>query len=156
MKPLDRDRETQRLLDLLGQEGFGRIHDLINGQFALLHNRAQVLLGLCGAVITVTGFSGRVIAGTNRPAQALIVTGLGLVLLAALVVVQGVLHLRWLTQQPGDDLHTWLQTSLRYRDRKTTCYRRSIYLLLVGLALYVTALALMLLYPHVGAGLPAR
>ncbi|MGB7156722.1 MAG: hypothetical protein WBD40_01570 [Tepidisphaeraceae bacterium] len=39
----------------------------------VLHNRAQVLLALCGIVVTTTGFSGRLVAGTNAAAQWLII-----------------------------------------------------------------------------------
>ncbi len=73
-----------------------------------------MLLTLCGIVISTTGFSGRVIAGTNPMAQFLIIAGVGLVLLSAAIVVWGVLHLYWLTMQTGDDTRGWLISSLRY------------------------------------------
>ncbi|HOT11915.1 MAG TPA: hypothetical protein PLJ27_18205 [Polyangiaceae bacterium] len=123
------------------------IMEMLDRHFNVLHNRAQVMLGLCGVVITTTGFSGRIIAGTNTLAQWLIVSSVALVLLAAAVVVWGVLHLRWLTQQPGDSVQVWLMEALTYRDHKTQAYRIGISLLLVGLALYVAAIAIMLLHP---------
>ncbi|MBI1336194.1 MAG: hypothetical protein GC164_04440 [Phycisphaera sp.] len=128
---------------------------MLERQFAVLHNRAQVLLGLCGIVISTTGFSGRIIAGTNRLAQALIILGVTGVLAAAGIVSWGVLHLRWLSQQPGELPDGWLATSLAYRDRKTRYYRYAIVIMLVGLTLYVGAICVMLANPHVD-GLPAR
>lgn len=121
---------------------------MLERQFSVLHNRTQVMIGLCGVVITTTGFSGRIIAGTNFVAQLLIVNGISLVLLAAAVVVWSVLHLRWLTQQPGEDIRAWLMTVLSYRDRKTDAYRVGMALLLVGLTLYVAAIGVMLLNPE--------
>ena len=93
--------------------------------------------------------------GDQRLAQALIITGVAFVLLAAAVVCWGVLHLRWLTMQAGKTVPEWLATSLTYRDTKTRAYRVALMFLLVGLVLYSGAVAIMLLYPHDGV-LPAR
>lgn len=140
-------QEAERILAIYGQDQQSRIMELLERQFAILHNRSQVLLGLCGVVITTTGFSGRLIAGTSATAQAMIIIGVTLTLVAAVMVVCGVLHLRWLTQQPGEAIRPWLMTCLAYRDRKTRFYRVGIYLMLIGLAFYVVAIALMLSYP---------
>jgi hypothetical protein len=154
MSCLTRTEEADRILTLYGND-LPAIMTMLERQFVVLHNRAQVLLTLCGIVISTTGFSGRVIAGTNALAQALIVGGVALVLLSAAIVVWGVLHLRWLTMQSGEDTRAWLLTSLDYRDRKTNAYRVGIVVMLIGLTLYVGAIAVMLIYPHVN-GLPAR
>ncbi len=145
---LSRSEECDRILKEVGGGKLDPIMAMLERQFNVLHNRTQVMLGLCGVVITTTGFSGRIIAGTNFLAQVLIINSVALVLLAAGVVVWSVLHLRWLTQQTGDDVRSWLMTALAYRDRKTDAYRVGIALLLVGLALYVGAIAIMLLYPE--------
>lgn len=151
---LNRSAECERII----REYNGRFEPImvmLERQFAVLHNRAQVLLTLCGIVISTTGFSGRIIAGTNSLAQVLIIGGVGLVLIAAVVVSWGVLHLRWLTLQPGDTVDQWLAVSLSYRDFKTTAYRVSLVVLLIGLTLYCGAIAVMLANPHYD-GLPAR
>ncbi|HLL90696.1 MAG TPA: hypothetical protein VK324_15450 [Tepidisphaeraceae bacterium] len=152
--PLPPAEELRRILDAYGPN-LPDIMGMLERQFAVLHNRAQVLLALCGIVISTTGFSGRIIAGTNALAQWLIVAGVAFVLLSAAVVVWGVLHLRWLTMKGGGDVHQWLATSLAYRDRKTNAYRVGIGLMLLGLTLYVAAIAVMLTNPHVD-GLPPR
>lgn len=146
MRTVPRHVEAERLLAIY-RDAPDRIMEALERQFTILHNRAQVLLTLCGVVVTITGFSGRLIAGTNRTAQVLVVAGLSLTLLSAVVVVWGVLHLRWLTQQQGELVKPWLMTCLAYRDRKTRAYRWGIALLLLGLALYVAAVAIMLLNP---------
>lgn len=128
---------------------------LLERQFTVLHNRAQVLLTLCGIVISTTGFSGRLVAGTNQMAQALIIVGVGMILLAAVVCSWGVLHLRWLTMQTGQDVREWLESSLRYRNVKTTSYRVAVIIMLVGLTSYCAAMAIMLAFPHDNV-LPAR
>ena len=154
MSSLTRDEEATRIMSVYGDD-LPAIMSMLERQFVVLHNRAQVLLTLCGIVISTTGFSGRIIAGTNALAQWLIVSGVGLVLLSAAIVVWGVLHLHWLTMQPGDDTRTWVLTSLEYRDKKTSSYRVGIVVMLVGLTLYVGAISVMLLHPN-AEGLPAR
>src|SRR5690242_6172743 len=137
---LNRTEEADRIFAVYGDD-LPTIMTMLERQFVVLHNRAQVLLTLCGIVISTTGFSGRIIAGTNRTAQFLIIAGVGLVLLSAAVVVWGVLHLSWLTMQKGADTRSWLLTTLAYRDQKTSSYRVGIVMMLFGLALYVGAIA---------------
>jgi hypothetical protein len=154
MNCLDRNEETQRILaEYDGQ--FPEIMAMLERQFIVLHNRAQVLMALCGIVISTTGFSGRLVAGTNAAAQGCIVVGLAMILLAAIVVAWGVLHLRWLTMQPGKDIAVWVTTCLAYRDTKTHFYRVGVIFMLIGLAFYCVAMSIMLLNPHADA-LPAR
>lgn len=154
MGPLTREQEADRILEMTRGDAEKAMQTL-ERQFAVLHNRSAVVLTLCGIVISTTGFSGRIIAGTNALAQRLIVAGVGLVLLSAVVVVSGVLHLYWLTQQPGTDSRAWVLHCLTYRDVKTNRFRIGIILLLIGLAAYVGSIAVMLLNPHTD-GLPAR
>lgn len=149
-RQLDRHREMERIEAMFGRDQ-ASIMAMLERQFGVLHNRTQVLLGLCGIVITTTGFSGRIIAGTNSAAQISIIAGVGLVLLAAVWVSWGVLHLRWLTQQPGAVLEQWLATTLAYRDRKTRIYRQGVILMLSGLTCYVVAIAIMLRFPEMDA-----
>jgi hypothetical protein len=155
MDHLSRDEEARRILREYGHDAFADIMEVLERQFAVLHNRAQVLLGLCGIIVSTTGFSGRLVAGTNVFAQALIIAGVALVLAAAAIVCWGVLHLRWLTMQAGKSIPDWLATSLKYRDTKTKAYRVGLMFLLAGLVLYSAAVAIMLLYPKDGV-LPAR
>ena len=154
MRSLTRPEEIDRIVAFYGDD-LPAIMVLLERQFTVLHNRAQVLLTLCGIVISTTGFSGRTIAGTNELAQWLIISGIALVLLSTAIVAYSVLHLRWLTMQYGRQPRDWIDTSLAYRDYKTRCYRVSLLVMILGLALYVAAIAVMLRNPHSGS-LPAR
>jgi hypothetical protein len=145
---LSREAEKESILSRYGHERFEAIQQLIERQLDVLTSRAQLLLGLCGIAITTTGFSGRAIAGTSRVGQVLIVGGLGLVLLAAAILVCGVLHLTFVTQHNSQFIDNWLMSSLEYRDRKMRRFRLAIVLLLIGLSLYVCAIAVMLLNPR--------
>ena len=150
MNRLSFSQEADRIL----HEYDGKLADImamLERQFAVLHNRAQVLLTLCGIVISTTGFSGRLVAGTNQTAQACIIAGVGLILLSAIVCSWGVLHLRWLSMQKGTDTRAWLESSLRYRNVKTTSYRVAVVIMLFGLTTYCIALGIMLANPHENA-----
>jgi len=150
MTQLSRSDEADRMIELFGDD-FASLHSIVERQFGVLMARAQVLLGLCGVVVTTTGFSGRIIAGTNTLAQWLIIGGITLTLASAVVVVFGVLPLRWLTQQPGETTKLWLTNSMLYRDMKLTHYRLAVVCLLIGLTLYVAAIGIMLVYPEANA-----
>ncbi len=141
------EQEAQRILDLYGDGNHADVAALLERQFGVLASRAQVLLGLTGVVVTTTGFSGRLIAGTNAAAQWLIILGMGLVLAACAVTVFGVLHLKWITQHPAPLGREWLITCIRYRNLKQRFYGLAIVLLIIGLTFYVAAMAIMLLYP---------
>lgn len=148
MSKLARQDEVRWILQTYGRDDLRPIMELIERQFMVLHYRSQVLLGLSGIVITTTGFSGRLIAGTNELAKGLIISGVALVMAAAATVCLGVMHLRWITQHPGDQVEVWLGESLAYRDRKTHYYRVGIFLTMIGLALYVGSIFVMLWRPN--------
>ncbi len=148
MSCLSQNQEADRIIAHYGENALPEIMLMLERQFAVLHNRAQVLLALCGIIISTTGFSGRNIAGTGPWAQALVLCGVGLILLSAAVVCWGVLHLRWLTMQQGQSVHDWLITSIKYRDTKTLSYRIGLLIMLLGLATYVSAIVIMLSHPN--------
>ena len=62
-----------------------------------IYTRAQVLLSLAGMVVTVTGFSGRLIAGSSTLAQCFLVAGLFVSLSSAIWVFLRVMRVRWVT-----------------------------------------------------------
>jgi hypothetical protein len=128
---------------------------VLERQFNTLHNRAQVLFSFCGIVITVTGFSGRLIAGTSSLAQAFIVAGLAVVVACAFYMFHSVMTLRWATQRLAHNNEETMLRVIRRRNMKTTAYRRGGYILFVGIILYGLAIAMMLLNP-VPLDLPAR
>jgi hypothetical protein len=144
--PMDSETEAARILAMCE----GRLLDamgVLERQFSTLHNRAQVLFSFCGIVITVTGFSGRLIAGTNSAAQAFIVAGLGVVILCALYIYHAVMTLRWVTQRLDTSDQRTLVRVIERRNIKTAAYRRGGYALFIGIILYGIAIAIMLMNP---------
>src|SRR5215510_2887110 len=79
-------------------------------QFATLHGRAQVLLGICGVLLTASVLitTGRIIGRGSYTLERVAGWLLALAgmcdIASTAIIVGGVLHIRWLTQEPGEDL----------------------------------------------------
>ena len=143
---LDSTEEAARILSMCDQN-LQAAMAVVERQFNTLHNRAQVLFRFCGIVMTVTGFSGRLIAGTNDLAQVFIVAGLAVVVGCAFYIFHSVMTLRWATQRLACSAEETMLLVIRRRNLKTSAYRRGGYILFVGIILYGAAIAIMLLNP---------
>lgn len=139
--------EAKTILRLAKGE-YARAVELVVRQFEVLYARAQSLVGLSGIVVTVTGFSGRIIAATNPIAQILIVSGLAVVLFSAGWVFTRVMRIQWVTQDVSDDQEGSLVVMLKRRDAKTKAMNQGGILLFAGLLLYFLAISLMLFNPE--------
>jgi hypothetical protein len=137
--------EMQHLLDLYGGSG-PQIMARLDGQLALLAGRAQTLLSLAGLTITVTGFSGTSIAKTSALAGGLCVGGLVTVLVAAALVIVGILRVRWTTTMKPCALEAAILHTLGVRNRRTRVYSAALVILVLGLSMYVASVALLVLH----------
>jgi hypothetical protein len=151
-KTLTLHQECERIVESHGPGDFERISAALDRQFRTIHNRAQLLLGICGVLISasVVVTTGRLIG--RRPdfehqhaAGILLVAAGVLEIAAAGMVVGGVLNIRWSTRQPGEDVHAWVFTNLAYRNRKTRAYQVATVLLLLSMVSYQIAIAIVML-----------
>lgn len=124
-----------------------RALELVERQLNILHGRAQVLLSLAGVVVTVTGFSGRTIAGTSSLSRILVITGLGVVLLSAIWLYSKVMKIKWVTGEVGEEITASIAAILLRRNAKTRAYTVGGIILCIGITIYCAAVALMLLAP---------
>jgi Trk-type K+ transport system membrane component len=147
--PDARQDEVTRILAFT-REDPERAYGVVERQLSVLVLRTQVMLSLSGIVITVTGFSGRAIAQTNDLARVLVAVGILVVLAAAATAIGGVLRLRWLTQELGDDLRATLTRMLEIRDTKSRYLSAALLLFIVGFSCYCVAIAQMLLHVEPG------
>jgi hypothetical protein len=120
---------------------------VLERQLNVLHTRAQVLLSLAGVVITVTGFSGRTIAGTGAAGQFLVVAGLATVLSSAIWMFARVMGIRWVTSELSAEASEALRLIVERRNRKARAYAIGGRILCAGFLLYCAAVAIMLLNP---------
>jgi hypothetical protein len=143
---LTREEECDRILMVCGADHPERVAKALDMQFRILHNRAQVLLAICGvllstSVVLVTAkFFARPDSRDYVVARLLLTASVAEVAAAAFVV-GGVLNVRWMTELPGANIREWILSSLRYRDGKTRAYRTSCALMLVAMLLFQIAAA---------------
>ncbi len=147
-------QEAVEILKVTGNDA-ARALQILEGQLNVLYARSQVIMGLAGAIITVTGFSGRLIAGTNTAAQALLISGLGLVVLSAVWMLTRVMGIRWVTSELGAGVQQALETVILRRNRRTQAYQIGGVVLCLGMALYAVSISIMLWNP-VPMDLPVR
>ena len=121
--------------------------ELLEKQLNTLHLRAQVLMSLAGIVLTVTGFSGRLIAATSLISQILVIFGLATVLTSAVWVFSQVMGIKWVTTGFSGNATESLEKIIERRNRKTRAYTLGGIILCVGLLFYAIAFAMMLLNP---------
>lgn len=138
------ETEVKQLLHLTHNDVL-RAVEVLEKQLNILYQRAQVLISLAGVTLTITGFSGRLIAATNRPAQVLIIAGLGLVLASAVWIYSRVMAIKWITSEVQPDSERFLAAVIRRRNQKTFAYSLGGKILLAGLFLYCLAFVIMLL-----------
>jgi hypothetical protein len=140
---LDRAAEAARILEFAEDPRAERAMVDLERQHQQLHHRGEIQLAVCGILITsasiVTRFT------VNELICVLLLLGSLIALVAAAVVVTGVLRMHWLTQQPGKTLDAWLVEALAARDRKARAYHRATVILFASLLCYQISIALALL-----------
>ena len=99
--------------------------------------------------VTTTGFSGRLIAGTNTVAQVSIIAGLAIIMASCLTIFLRVLSVEWvISRHLEEKLQHTLVSVIESRNRKTRAYRLGSAGVFVGLTVYAIAIAIMLLNPE--------
>ena len=147
---LTRAEECDRLVQVFGPSDRIGLAAALERQFYTLHYRAQVLLAICGVMISasVVVTTGRTLRGSAAQYQyqnpALVVAGT-LAVIAAAVLCGGVLGIRWVTAQPGPDLRGWLSATLAYRDSQTRYLRLGTVLILLSMLFFEIASAIALM-----------
>ena len=123
------------------------VYRVLENQLGVVYSRAQSLIQVASVVITVTGFSGRIIADTNVLAQIFLIGGLSFVSGAAAMTLLFVLPIRWLSMDLHLPLEQWLLVAIRRRQKKSRAFRRASIVAVVGMVLYIIAIAIMLSDP---------
>lgn len=139
------DEETRRILALYEDAPFEALSIMLDRQFSTLHQRAHVLLVICGVLVTGSAFSGLQFRDARALILVLRVLGGALAIAAAAVTLMGVLRIRWMTRYPGETREEWLRHALAYRDHKTAMYRTACWLTLASMLLYEFSVVLILL-----------
>jgi hypothetical protein len=138
-------REAERLLAIFnGPE----LLAFLAGQLGVLKHQAQMLLGMCGLAITVTGFSGSNMIQAGRASAIALVVGIGLILLGALGSLHSLMSVRWVTEDLADDLVDTAYAVIVHRNTQLRRLSMAGILVAFGLAAYLTSVALAAFAHH--------
>ena len=149
MRAAARAEECEQLIEVHRSEP--ELRGEVAQQFTTLHGRAQVLLGICGVLLTASVLitTGRIIGhGTyvlERVAGMLLALAGLCDIVATGIVVAGVLHIRWLTPRHGEDLRTWIMRALAHRDAKTRAYHAALAAVILSMLFYQAAVLIVVL-----------
>lgn len=112
---------------------------LLSSQLQVLKGQGQMLLGLCGITITVTGFSGHNMVRAGLFSTLCMVGGLGIILLAIVLTLRALARIAWVSAQLDEDLEKTVRTVIERRDRQGRALQVAAGAVTLGLALYTTA-----------------
>ena len=131
----DEARHLQRLF--AGQPV--QLLQFLSGQIATVKTYAQVLIGLCGLTVTVTGFSGAHMIRAGSHAAVLMVAGIALVVVGLVTCIRTITKLHWVSQDLAEDLGHTVLVVLRRRNRQQRSLGIAAVFVAGGLACYLAA-----------------
>ena len=111
-------REEARRLHALFAAQPAQLVQFLSGQIATVKTYAQILVGLCGLTVTVTGFSGAHMIRSGSLAAGLMVAGIALVMIGLIVCIRTITALRWVSQELQDDLIETAVVVIERRNRQ--------------------------------------
>jgi len=135
---MDVQDEANRLRALYA----GRDPDLVNhlsSQIGTVKTYAQILVGLCGLTITVTGFSGAHMIRAGSLSASLMAAGIALILVGLVLCIRTITLLRWVSQELRDDLVDTAVAVIHRRNRQQRMLSVAAVFVVAGLASYLGA-----------------
>jgi hypothetical protein len=135
---MTQEEEARRVVELYAGNP-ARLIDLLSSQLGVLKGQAQVLMGLGGLVVTVTGFSGHNMVRGGALSTAAMLLGIMLVLVAVVLTLRTIFVLRWVTGDLTDDLVVTALAVIRRRDAQARALAWAGALVAGGLASYLVA-----------------
>jgi hypothetical protein len=133
-------QEAERLHRLFADEP-AQLVLYLSGQIATVKTYAQVLVGLCGLTITVTGFSGAHMIRAGSLSAGLMVSGIVAVLCGLILCLRTITRMQWVSEELGDDLVETAVTVIRRRNQRQRALRLAAYFVASGLTLYLAAVS---------------
>lgn len=112
---------------------------LLSAQLQVLKGQGQMLLGLCGITITVTGFSGHNMVRAGTLSTLCMVFGIGTILVAIVLTLRALARILWVSAELDEDLEKTVRVVIERRDRQQRALQVAAGAVTVGLALYTTA-----------------
>lgn len=148
---MDVDEEARRLHAMFS----ARTSDLVaylSQQIHTVKTYAQVLVGLCGLTITVTGFSGAHMIRAGSISATLMCIGIALVLVGLVVCIRTITVLRWVSQDLRDDLVETAEIVISRRNHQQRNLSIAAVFVVSGLTFYLGAVVVAALVGPERAG----
>lgn len=114
----------------------------LSGQLSIVKQQAQMLVGLCGLAVTVTGFSGAHMIRAGTTAAVTMVVGIFLILVGLVLCLRVLSQLRWVSQDLQDDLAATAALVIQRRNLQQHHVAHAGVFVAVGLACYLAAVML--------------
>ncbi|MCA9625477.1 MAG: hypothetical protein KC731_40930 [Myxococcales bacterium] len=134
-------QEAERLARLYEGQGHLLV-GFLSGQLGIVKHQAQLLVGLCGLAVTVTGFSGAHMIRAGSLAATSMVVGIALILVGLLLCLRTLGRLHWVSQDLDDDLAVTAERVIARRDRHQRYVTVAGGFVAAGLAAYLVAVVL--------------
>jgi hypothetical protein len=134
-------REEARRLHALFAAQPAQLVQFLSGQIATVKTYAQILVGLCGLTVTVTGFSGAHMIRSGSLAAGLMVAGIALVMIGLIVCIRTITALRWVSQELQDDLIETAVVVIERRNRQQGLLSLAAVFVAAGLGCYLAAVS---------------
>jgi hypothetical protein len=116
-------------------------------QIARVKTYAQVLVGLCGLTLSVTGVAGARMIRAGSLAAMLMVCGIVLVLIGLVLCIRTITTMRWVTQDLRDDLVETARVVIERRDRQQRRLTTAARFVGGGIVLYLAAVVVTATVP---------
>ena len=130
--------EVRHLLRLFKDQPVALVQYL-GHQIATVKTYAQVLIGLSGLTVTVTGFSGAHMIRSGSLSASLMVGGIALVMVGLVICIRTITRLHWVSQDLRDDLEETLGIVLQRRNRHQRALSVAAVFVAGGLACYLAS-----------------
>ena len=114
---MDTKKEAEQIVALFDGKP-AQMVSFLSGQLSVLKHQAQMLMGLCGLTITVTGFSGHHMVRAGPFSAGAMVVGICLILTAIVLTIRTLTKLRWVSQDLGEDLVATAHAVIQRRDHE--------------------------------------
>ena len=133
--------EARRLAELYADHPRALI-GFLSQQLSVVKSQAQMLVGLCGLAITVTGFSGAHMIRAGSAAAISMVLGIALILVGLTLCLLSMSRLRWVTQDLCDDLQVTVLTVIARRNAEQRNVMIAALFVALGLTSYLAAVVI--------------
>ena len=132
--------EARRLVKIFEAQQ-AQLLNYLSGQLSVLKQKAQMLMGLCGLAITVTGFSGHHMAKGGLLPASMLVAGISFIFVAIVITLRSMRQIRWVSQALSDDLVKTTEEIIKRRNKEQKQLSWASLFATIGLGFYLFAVA---------------